>query len=97
MVNSKLQIEIEQYLKDLETYDKIICFQKFILDLKEDNFIDKDSLYNILLLITKTIDQDSIQYAILTDTMDYFVGYHPPLSEGSPQYDFVKRLNIISY
>lgn len=93
MVNSKIQVEIEKYLKSIVFYEQISSFQEFILNIKEDNFIDKDSLYNLLLLITETIDQDSIQYAILTDTMDYFVGYHPPLLQDSPQYYFVKRLN----
>jgi anaerobic ribonucleoside-triphosphate reductase len=93
VVNSKLKTEIEQYLNNIESYEQIDSFQKFIINLKEDNFLDKDSLYNTLLSITETINQDSIQYVILTDTMDYFVGYHPPLLEGSSQYYFVKRLN----
>lgn len=92
-MNFKIKKYIESYLKSLNEYEDITLFFIFLIEVKDDNFLDKNGLYNILLGLSKEIEQESIFYAILTDTLDYFVGFHPELLEDSDEYCFVKSLN----
>ena len=92
-MNFKIKKYIESYLKSLNEYEDITLFFIFLIEVKDNNFLDKNGLYNILLGLSKEIKQESIFYAILTDTMDYFVDFHPELLEGSDEYCFIKSLN----
>ncbi|WP_332604353.1 hypothetical protein [Acinetobacter sp. ESBL14] len=85
--------KVGKYLGKLDNYDDLKKFFNFLIKVKNVNSIRKDDLYKALLLLTEDLDQDSIQYAILTDTMDYFVGHYSVLKENSDEYFFVKSLN----
>lgn len=51
-------------------------------------------LYDVLTEIIVDEQQCEWIYNIVTDTMDYFVGWHSPLVPTDPAYNFVKQLNV---
>ncbi|RZG73327.1 hypothetical protein EXU29_08325 [Acinetobacter wuhouensis] len=85
--------QILNFLNELEN-DKIDSFFRFLIQIKYQQHLSKQQLYQVLMeILQDDVHEQSCAYNILTDTLDYFVGYHSPLVPTHFAYAFVKALD----
>ena len=88
-----IKLQILNFLNELEN-DKFNSFLRFLIQIKNQQHLSKQQLYEILMeILQNDVHDESYAYNILTDTLDYFVGYHSPLISTHFAYEFVKKLN----
>ena len=88
MIKSK----ILDFLNEINDEEQIKLFFTFLIELKVSQHLSKEQLYAVLMEIIQEEHGEDIDN-IVTDTLDYFVGWHAVLKELHPAYEFVQQLN----
>lgn len=85
--------QILNFLNEVE-HVQIDSFFSLLIQIKHQQQLSKQQLYEILMeILQDDVQQESIAIYLLEDTLDYFVGYHSPLTPTHFAYEFVKKLN----
>lgn len=88
---SVVENDILNKLNQYHTYTEIGNFFEFVLE-KITCRNDKLLMTELLTKITASID-DEVQYNIITDTLDYLMGFYGSLNKNSQAYAFVEKLS----
>lgn len=78
-------------LNQYRSYSDIQDFFEFVLK-KITCRNDKLLMIELLTKMTASID-DEVQYNIITDTLDYLIGFYGSLDKNSQAYAFVEKLS----
>ena len=85
--------QILNFLNEVE-HVQIDSFFSLLIQIKHQQHLSKQQLYQVLMeILQDDVHEQSCAYNILTDTLDYFVGYHSPLTPTHFAYAFVKALD----
>lgn len=86
--------QILNFLTEIENFQQLNSFFKFLIELKNAQHVSKDELHDTLMdILHKEEYENEFIYDMVADTLDYFVGWHAPLKESHPAYTFVQQLN----
>lgn len=90
-----IKSQILDFLNEINNDEQIksfFTFFTFLIELKVSQHLSKEQLYAALMELIQGKHGEDIDN-IVTDTLDYFVGWHAPLKELHPAYEFVQQLN----